>query len=199
MKWAEYVQDSEESLVKSLTTRLSALKMIGKVAPFKTRKMLADGIIISKLSYLISLWGGCEQYLMRSLQVIQNKAARVVTKLDWYTPTHDLLSQCGWLSVHQLAVYHTVVLVHKVLMSGSPEYLHNLFSEEYRCKTRLADMKLIKPGQPKAPEHELAKSSFRWRSLDNYNSLPLIIRDTVCINKFKPLVKKWIMESVQVT
>ena len=87
--------DSEENMVKSLTTRLSALKKIGKVASFKTRKMLADGIFISKLSYLISLWGGCEKYLIQALQVIQNKAARVVTKLDWYTPTHVLLSQCG--------------------------------------------------------------------------------------------------------
>ena len=190
LKWAEYVQDSDESLVRSLTNRLNALKLIGKVAPFKTRKMLADGIIMSKLSYLISLWGGCEKYLIRSLQVIQSKAARVVTKLDWYTPTHVLLSQCGWLSVHQLALYHTVILAHKVLMSGSPNYLHNLYSEDYGCETRLADMKLIKPGQSKAPEHDLATSSFRWRSLEQYNSLPLNIRNTIPINNFKVLVKK---------
>ena len=161
--------------------------------------MLADGIIISKLSYLISLWGGCEKYLIRSLQVIQSKAARVVTKLDWYTPTHVLLSQCGWLSVHQLALYHTVILAHKVLMSGSPNYLHNLYSEDYGCETRLADMKLIKPGKSKAPEHDLATSSFRWRSLEQYNSLPLNIRNTIPINKFKVLVKKWIMENVELT
>ena len=99
----------------------------------------------------------------------------------------------------KLAVYHTVVLVHKVLMSGSPVKLHSPFSEEYGLKTRLAEMKLIKPGQSKAPEHDLATSSFRWRSLENYNSLPLIIRDTVPINKFKTLVKKWIMENVQVS
>ena len=84
----------------------------------------------------------------------------------------------------KLAVYHTVVLVHKVLMTGSPEYLQSLLSEEYGHKTRLADMKLIKPGQSKAPEHDLATSSFRWRSLENYNSLPLIIRDTFPINNF---------------
>jgi hypothetical protein len=39
-------------LVRFLSTRLSSLKMIGKVAPFKTRKMLADVIFISKLTYL---------------------------------------------------------------------------------------------------------------------------------------------------
>ena len=82
LKWAEHILSGEESLVKSLNTRLSALKLVGKVATFKTRKMLADGIFMSKLIYLISLWGGCEKYLIRSLQIIRNKAARVVTKLD---------------------------------------------------------------------------------------------------------------------
>ena len=141
--------------------------MIGKVAPFKTRKMLADGIFISKLSYLISLWGGCEKYLIKSLQIVQNKAARVVTKLAWHTPTHALLSQCGWLSVHQLAVHHSVALVHKILSSGHPKYLHNLFSLEYKVKTRHADLNLIKPSQSQAPEHELVTDSFRWRAMKN--------------------------------
>ena len=92
--------------------------------------------------------GGCE----KSLQVIKNKAARVVTKLDWSTSSHALLSQCGWLSVHQLVVYHTVVLVHKVLLSGTPKHLFNLFNEDYNVKTRLADQKLLKPEQTKAPK-----------------------------------------------
>ena len=55
LKWAEHVLDGDESLVRCLTTRLNGLKIICKVAPFKTRKMLADGIFMSKLIYLIPL------------------------------------------------------------------------------------------------------------------------------------------------
>ena len=97
--------------------------MVCKVAAFQTRKMIADGLFISKLSYLISVWGGCEGYLARSLQVIQNRVARVVTKKPWSTPVKLLLSECGWLSVRQLAMYHTVVLVFKVLKTGTPSYI----------------------------------------------------------------------------
>ena len=191
LKWAEHVLDGDESLVRCLTTRLNGLKIIGKVAPFKTKKMLADGIFMSKVIYLIPLWGGCEKYLIRSLQVIQNKAARAVTKLDWSTSSHVLLSQCGWLSVHQLVVYHTVVLVHKVLLSGTPKHLFNLFNEDYNVKTRLDDQKLLKPEQTKAPKNDLAMDSFR-----DYNLLPLAIRSTSPILKFKRLVKTWISENI---
>ena len=95
MKWAEHILEGKDSLIKSLTKRVSALKLIGKVATFKTRKMIADGVFMSKLVYLIPRWGGCGKYLIRSLQIVQNKAARVVTKLHWDTPTTVLLSHCG--------------------------------------------------------------------------------------------------------
>ena len=104
------------------------MKKIGRVANFKNRKLIANGIFLSKLSYLIPLWGGCNLNLLHSLQILQNKAARIVTKLDWGTPTSVLLSQCGWLSVYQLSVYQTCILVHKVLASKSPLYLFNLIT-----------------------------------------------------------------------
>ena len=102
MKWDEHLQDSEDSLIRSLSKRLGALKLIGRVGNFKTRKLIANGIFLSKLSYLIALWGGCNLYLLKSLQTLQNKAARIVTKQEWSTPSAVLLGQCGWLSVHQL-------------------------------------------------------------------------------------------------
>jgi hypothetical protein len=122
LKWNEH----EESLIRSLGSRLGALKMVGKVASFKNRKLIADGILMIKLCYLIAIRGGCSSYLLNTLQVIQNKAARVVTKLDWSTPTEELLKQCGWLIVQQLAVYHSVLVVYKVLQSKSPYVQHQV-------------------------------------------------------------------------
>ena len=90
------------------------MKKVSKVAGFKTREMLANGIFISKLIYLMPVWMGCEDYLVNALQVCQNKAARLVTKLARFTPTKVLMQQCGWLSVKQLMIYHSLVLLHKV-------------------------------------------------------------------------------------
>ena len=53
-------------------------------------------------------------------------------------------------------------------------------------------MGLIKHSQRKAPSHELATNSFKWRAMNDYNSLTLEIRNTTSINKFKKLAKKWI-------
>ena len=59
----------------------------------------------------------------RSDQVIQNKVARSATTKSWS-------------SVKQLAMYHTVLVVYKVLEKGFPVYLANMFSTEYERSTR---------------------------------------------------------------
>ena len=61
---------------------------------------------------------------------------QTMTKLDWNTPAAELLNQCGWLSVHQLVVNHTVVLVYKIIKDESPNYLYSMFSAKYSYQTK---------------------------------------------------------------
>ena len=95
MKWKEHVLTNKGSLIRQLTSQVNALRKLAVNATFKTRLMADNTVFISVLSYLIPLSGGYEGYLTKALQVIQNKAARCVTKQSWLTPTSRLLSQCG--------------------------------------------------------------------------------------------------------
>ena len=87
--------------------------------------MLPNGIIMSRLVYLIS-----EDYLMKSLQLVQNKAARIVAKEGRRTPIQTLLRQSGWLSVSQLWVFHSLETLYKVLLTQSPHYLYSKVKSE---------------------------------------------------------------------
>ena len=194
LKWSEHIRDNKENLVRSLSTRLGAMKKISKVANFKNRKMLANGIFMSKLSYLIALWGGCGIVLRRSLQIIQNKVARAVTKLDWTTSPAVLLGQVGWLSVNQLIFYHSVLQIFKVNKSQTPKYLDNMFSWNYSYNTRQAEGGLIRlVGKPKL---DITRNSFRWRAANQFNQLPADIRKCQTLACFKTKAKTWIKENV---
>ena len=72
LKWDTYIRDSEENLIKSLSQRITAIKRITKLCNFKTRKMIANGIFLSKLSYLIAVWSNCNKDLLKALQVQQD-------------------------------------------------------------------------------------------------------------------------------
>ena len=107
-------RDHKGFLVNQLIGRMTGLKKLCVHANIKTRLMVANGLIISKLSYLIILWGGTQQYLVKTLQVQQFIAARIVCEVkSWRWSRSQLLGKVGWLSVKQLVFYHSVLQAHK--------------------------------------------------------------------------------------
>ena len=196
LKWTEHIRNNSDNLLTSLNKRAAAVGKICQIATFRTRKTIAEGIFISKLSYLIVLWGGCGSVLRKSLQISQNKVARMVTKLPWMTPTSVLLKQCGWLSVNQLTFYHSVLLVFKVRLQKSPKYLFDMHKEnEHNYMTRQAENRLLMTQRPRL---ELSKESYRWRSAEHFNQIPKQIRDSVCVKSFKREIKSWILANIPV-
>jgi len=162
LKWAEHVLYGDGSLVKALSSRLNALKLVSNVATFKTRKLIAEGIVMSKLIYLIEVWGGCENYLLRALQVLQNRALRIVTKQGNRTSIRVMLNQCGWLRVSQQVFYHSVVMLHKTILTGFPKYLYDMHNSwQYNYDTRQARGGILGMTRLRS---ELSRNSFRFRA-----------------------------------
>ena len=211
MRWVEHLLDSEKSLVKALNLRLGALKKVSCLASFKTRKAIANGIFMSKLIYLMPLWSGCEDYLVKSLQVAQNKAARTVARLNIFTPTKTLMKACGWMSVRQLLAYHSLVLLHKTMASQTPVYLYQKITSvgDFAYKTRQAaacppgfsfevshpiDSARIRQGQ--GSKLGLSKQGWCWKSVELYNTLPTDMRLERKMPSFKKRLKDWIRLNV---
>lgn len=198
LNWSNHILLNDKSLVKQLGTRLNALRKINKVADFRTRKMLADGLFMSKLVYLIPLWGGCEKFLIRALQIIQNKAARSVTKLGIFTPVQTLLRQCGWLSVNQLVFFHTVILLYKTRQNETPKYLYDMTSTELNYRTRAENPGKLRTVADYIPEQGLNWKSYKWRSTRFWNQLPPEIKLMNNLIQFKGKLKSWVLLNVDV-
>ena len=190
MKWKEHLVRNEQSLVRQVASRLNAVILVSKRASRGTRLMVANGIFMSKLCYLIPLWGSCEQYLVKSLQILQNKAARAVTGKSWFTPVRTLLQDCKWLSVNQLIHYHTVLQVHKVLISQKPVYFHQKLSAAHPYNTRQVAGGSIWRGE------ESGGGGFCSRGSQAYNSLPTLIRKCKTLPTFKKKLKIWISANI---
>ena len=177
-------------MIKILTSKLNALRKVGHYSSFKTRKMIAQGIIMSNLCYLVQLYGSSSDYLLSLLQILQNAAAHSVTRLPWNTPTSTLLLQCGWLTVRQMVDFYSLVMLHKIKMTAKPTYLYEKVSINFGYRTRLATSGGI-------PEHtllstELAKNSFINRTVKLWNEMPTDLRNIGTEVKYKKMLKSWI-------
>ena len=138
--------------------------------------MLANGLFLSKLAYGMPVWGGCGDYLVRSLQIVQNKAARLVCRKGIYTSIKSLLGECNWLSVRQLTVHHSLVLLFKVKKCQQPKYLYGMFTTERRYNTRGEGIGKLDCVSVSPPTQSLNCHSFRWRTVQSWNQLPASLR-----------------------
>ena len=124
MKWAEMIINNENSVIKSLQARTNALATVRKIGSFKVRKLIANGIFLSRLSYLLAVFGGTEEYLLTSLQRMQNRAAREVCNRGKRYPATKALEEVGWLPVRKLVEYHSLLQAKKTWETTTPSYLY---------------------------------------------------------------------------
>ena len=114
--WAAMVRDGKASLRCQLQSRVKGLKKICQHADLRTRKMVASGLITSKLQYLLPLYGAAPDYLMQTLEVQQMAAARAVLgRCAWCWSNARILSSLGWLNISQLYVSSVLTLAHKIV------------------------------------------------------------------------------------
>lgn len=193
-KWNNHIRENEKSMFKNLTCKLNALYKFSKIANFKTRKMVASGLITSTLNYLIQLYGGCSGYLVQILQVLQNRAARCVTKLGWHTETSVLLSQCGWLSIKQMIIFQSLVLLFKIQQEKKPKYLYEKINSRFSFRssdeTKIRDKRSFKT--------DTAKKGFITRTINDWNNLPRHLREIPNLKQFKFKLKSWVKDNIPI-
>ena len=198
LRWDQHVMHDSNALIKQLSKRLSAIRQISHIADFKTRRMFANGLFLSKLAYLTPLWGGCQNRLINALQVMQNRAARYVAKRDIYTPVRTLLTNCGWLSVYQMVFFQTVVLFYKTRQKKVPAYLFNMASSDYSYSTREKAKGNYKVITAVRRPSSHAMKSYRWRSVDCWNMVPVEIKSIKYAVQFKKSLKVWISQNISI-
>ena len=204
MGFSEHIMDSKESLIKTLNKRIGALKNIRKVASFKAKLNIANGIIMSKILYLLPFYGGCPDYLLTAIQTKQTEAMRQITGRRWVIPgkkfvsNSTLLKECGWLSIKQLSFYTTVLCVHKTLINKTPEFLYQQLTSGHRYNTRRTAQHNIERTHVDEARLKFASMSYRWRGHVQHSSIPHNLQDESDIQVFKSKLKSWVQENVPI-
>ena len=159
---------------------------------------------MSKILYLLPLYGGCPDYLLSAVQKKQTEAMRQVTGKRWVYPgrqfvsTAQLLKECGWLSVRQLIFYTTVLSVHKTIVHKMPEVLYEKLTSGRKYETRGAKKNIVERTSVEASRLNIASTSYRWRGHQQHTSLPESLKEERDINIFKNRLKSWIRNNIQI-
>ena len=103
------------------------------------------------------------------------------------TATTNLLKQIGWLSVKQLYVYHSLLIVFNL-----KEKFRNNFA--YRTRQATGSCFILN----ETPRTEKSRKSFVHSNIITWNSLPADIRKINKLPRFKQKLKEWVLKNVPI-
>ncbi len=84
-------------------------------------EMLINVFMTSRLDYYNALLGGCSACLINKRQMVQNAAARVLTRTRKYDHISPVLSTLHWLPIKHCIYLKIVLISYKALNGLAPQ------------------------------------------------------------------------------
>ena len=186
-RYKEYLVNSKKSMMKFLNTRHSMLKMLSKYADLKSRKALAEGLILSKLNYCISLWGTTTAGIMQQIQVLLNDVVRTVFGVGRgrFTELDPLYKKLKWLKLTQTLQYHDTISLHSMLKNNTPQDIAKKFKPDIipTHNTR-ASRKAFRRNPETTSRNTLKQAGFVCRAARLYEELPELVTESIFLPKW---------------
>ena len=193
LKMNYWIEDSNESLLKMLRTRVTALKKISHLTDFNHRRTLANALFQSKLVYGINIWGNSPKYMIQKIQVEQNNVARLTIGHKATRWSQDrLMNEMNWINIQKMIILNAAIMIHQVINTKLPEYFHLTLSKETTLPTRSSAVRKLGPKPHQTGNTNNHDKTFLALAYERYNSLPDTI--TAIHNKkiFKTKLKRYL-------
>ncbi|XP_076844395.1 uncharacterized protein LOC143489331 [Brachyhypopomus gauderio] len=189
------ILDSDLSFDKYIdnTTRIAFLHLrnIAKLRNALSQddaEKLVHSFVSSRLDYCNALLSGCSNRNLNKLQIVQNAAARVLTRTRKFQHISPVLSALHWLPVKFRIDFKILLLTYKALHGLAPEYLQELISyyEPPRpLRSQGAGLLLV----PKINKVTVGGRAFSCKAPQLWNNLPKCVRDSDTVTIFKSRLK----------
>ncbi|KAF7237117.1 putative RNA-directed DNA polymerase from transposon BS [Varanus komodoensis] len=103
------------------------LRLIHQLRPYLEYDCLATvthALVTSRLDFCNALYVGLPLKTVRTLQLVQNRAARLLTGTGRYAHMTPVLRQLHWLPIEARAQFKVLVMTYKALIGLGPGYLN---------------------------------------------------------------------------
>ena len=172
------------------------LRNIAKIKDFVCKQdleKLIHAFITCRVDYCNTLLIGLPQRSLRQVQLIQNAAARILTKTKKRDHITPVLRSLHWLPVRFRIEFKTLLIVYKSLNGLGPKYIVNMLEQYHpnRC-LRSSESPLLVVPRVKSRQGEMAFSHFAAKC---WNQLPVQIRTAPTVSCFKRKLKTALFSS----
>ena len=124
LTWCRHV----EEISSKVFSAIGAFKRVRPFIPKETAIQIYNALILPNFDYCSPVWDCLSGYLSDKLQKLQNRAARIITKLPFDTNSDHLLSTLNWERLSIRRKKQKALMMYETMNGPTPEYLQRLFA-----------------------------------------------------------------------
>ena len=184
-----------EMVVKNCNLQIRNIYAIKKYLNYECLHALVHSLVISRIDYCNSLYVSLPNYLLKKLQSVMNRSARLIYSLPPRVPTTSYLIDLHWLPVKARIEFKICLLAFKALKFGEPRYLADLLTLQNvgsGMNLRVSDdpFRLMEPRA--TSERHFSERSFSYIAPRLLNRLPVSLKELDSVETFKSKLKSFL-------
>ena len=179
LKWDVHI----EQLCIKLGKMVSYMSRLRQFVNMSELKLIYNSIVLPHFDYGDIVWQSANNNCVAQLQKIQNRAGRIILKVNPYshTSSSQIHSSLGWDTIHNRQRFHLISFTHKILNNMAPDYMKDMFKFKVSPYSLRNQSNLCLP----KPRTNYCKRSFVYRAASEYNELPYGLRQITSYTAFK--------------
>ena len=174
-------------------TRISYfhLRNISRIRPFLSMpdaETLVHAFVTSRLDYCNVLFSGLSSAALKKLQLVQNTAARILTRTRKFDHITPVLASLHWLPINARADFKVLLLTYKILHGLAPLYLEDLvtpYIPPRALRSQQTNLLVI----PRTKTKSWGNRAFSYRAPLLWNKLPTAVKEADSVEMFKSRIK----------
>ncbi len=178
--------------VPYITERMTYCRLSGLLCGCLTSTEVGKFIFSHTYCWMVKfhnrLLGGCPASSINKLQVVQNAAARVLSRSRKYDHITPILQSLHWLPIKYRISYKILLLAYKALNGLAPAYLTSLLSRynpSHSLRSQNSGLLVV----PRIAKSTKGGRAFSYLAPKLWNSLPDNVRGSDTLSLFKSRLK----------
>lgn len=188
LSWSTQIKE----LSRKTFSAMSSLRRLRSLLPIPTKVMLAHSLLLSTLDYADASYLNLTEDQLNKLERLQNLAIRFIFGLRKYDHVSEFRQKLKWLPIRRRRELHVLSLLYRVLFDPkTPSYLKEKF--KFKFVGDQSEVRTTRKLTLCIPTYvtKFYAQSFTVQAILLWNALPLDIRQSKSLKKFKKLVKNF--------
>ena len=190
LSWTNHIKH----IIAKMGAGIGAARKCATFLPPALLNQVVCSLVLCHLDYCTGVWSSASKGLIKKLQIMQNKGARLVLGCSPRANIVEMHKKLKWLSVEKRLTASMLMFFHKVIQTQRPQFIFRTIG--YRADIHSHNTRAAMRGQMTLPlpKSESLKRTFYYRTVMKWNDLPYNISVCKSTASFKRSLKSHLSE-----